>query len=265
MPSCTATSAASAATTSPPSTSSSGASPARTSVPLAIARALLAAARDSGVNLPGCSSNSGPSGASSKTSPPAQSSGSTRSCPTWNSAAMRSYRSRCRQRIAELHTSGVVSSWSADFLPTVSATSYRTSGNGVPGDGREEYAHKGKPSLETMARRGMLPTPTCREHKDRWGAAELARNSPTLGAMAAARRLPTPTAGDAKASGSRNTATSAAHAGTSLTDWARQDGATGRDGPPVRLCPRFVEWMMGLPTDYTVPIPRQLTLFDSTL
>ena len=40
--------------------------------------------------------------------------------------------------------------------------------------------------------------------------------------------VPTPTAGDSKASGSRNTATSKAHAGVSLTDYARADGGKGR-------------------------------------
>jgi len=40
--------------------------------------------------------------------------------------------------------------------------------------------------------------------------------------------IPTPTAGDAKSSGSRNTANSKANAGTSLTDWAKQDGGKGR-------------------------------------
>lgn len=36
--------------------------------------------------------------------------------------------------------------------PTPAASSYGTSNNGNPGDGRGEYATKGKPSLETMAR-----------------------------------------------------------------------------------------------------------------
>jgi hypothetical protein len=79
--------------------------------------------------------------------------------------------------------------------PTPSATSYGSSNNGCPGDGREEYATKGKPSLETMARQGMWPTPT---------------------------------AGDAKSSGSRNTPQSSANFGVSLTDAVRQDGGTGR-------------------------------------
>jgi hypothetical protein len=40
--------------------------------------------------------------------------------------------------------------------------------------------------------------------------------------------MPTATADDAKSSGSRMTARSKAHPGTSLTDFVRQDGATGR-------------------------------------
>ena len=45
---------------------------------------------------------------------------------------------------------------------------------------------------------------------------------------AAVQMVPTPTAGDAKSSGSRNTETSNAHAGTSLTDFVREDGGKGR-------------------------------------
>lgn len=100
---------------------------------------------------------------------------------------------------------------------------------------------------------------------------------------------PTPTAGDSRASGSRNTATSKAHPGVSLTDWARGDGGKGRallptprasewkgtgplgskshlhcvsrgylnatmqelSGTTGRLAPPFVEWMMGFPHDWT--------------
>lgn len=93
--------------------------------------------------------------------------------------------------------------------------------------------------------------------------------------------LPTPTASDANGSGSRNTASSKAHPGVSLTDWARQDGGAGRllptpqasdwracsdysDGsrghsPNLRhlgtgrLHPRFVEWMNEFPPDWTDP------------
>ena len=105
----------------------------------------------------------------------------------------------------------------------------------------------------------------------------------------AAQLLPTPTAGDATGSGSRNTPTSKAHPGVSLTDWALGDGGKGRrmlptpraaewkgvgpigskshlhrlsrgyldatmqerSGATGRLNPRFVEWMMGFPPGWT--------------
>lgn len=99
-------------------------------------------------------------------------------------------------------------------------------------------------------------------------------------ASGSSRLPPTPTVGDASSSGSRNTATSKAHPGLSLTDWARGDGGTGRSLLPTpqaedhrncadysdgsrghspqlrhlgsgRLNPRFVEWMMGLPPGWT--------------
>ena len=43
--------------------------------------------------------------------------------------------------------------------------------------------------------------------------------------------IPTPTAGDSRGSGSRNTASSRAHPGVSLTDYVRGDGGTGRTWP----------------------------------
>jgi hypothetical protein len=66
-------------------------------------------------------------------------------------------------------------------------------------------------------------------------------------------RIPTPTAGDAKSSGSRNTAASKAHPGVSLTDWVRGDGGSGREsgqaGGPLN--PTWVEWLMGWPLGWT--------------
>lgn len=40
-----------------------------------------------------------------------------------------------------------------EMWPTPSATRYGSSGNGCPGDGRARYAHRGKPSLDTLAAR----------------------------------------------------------------------------------------------------------------
>ena len=74
---------------------------------------------------------------------------------------------------------------------------------------------------------------------------------------------PTPTAGDAKASGSRNTPQSKANAGISLTDAVRMDGGTGRLSTMAcardslqrsgngLLSPRWVEWLMGFPPGWT--------------
>jgi hypothetical protein len=137
----------------------------------------------------------------------------------------------------------------SSLLPTPTASSYGTSGNGCPGDGRESYAHKGKASLETMAKRNLLPTPMAaygQKGKGRHRGAN-AQGGPTLH-MAL---LPTPTAGDAKASGSRCTEDSQAHPGTSLTDAVVRGTNAGASEAHGHLNPRFVEWMMGLCPDWT--------------
>ena len=105
--------------------------------------------------------------------------------------------------------------------------------------------------------------------------------------MARKNLWPTPTEGDAKASGSRNTAQSKAHPGVSLTDAVRGDMGRGRMWPtptgrdwkdgsaescknvpengllgravhqgldPQKggsLNPNFCEWLMGFPKDWT--------------
>jgi len=73
----------------------------------------------------------------------------------------------------------------------------------------------------------------------------------------AARMLPTPTAGDARGSESRNTKTSKAHYGLSLTDWSRQDDGRGRGSSSTRgkLSVRFVRWMMGFPAGWLCSEP----------
>lgn len=79
-------------------------------------------------------------------------------------------------------------------FPTPSATSYGSSGNG---EGNNTVS-RGRPSLDAMARRGLWPTPTV---------------------------------GDSQSAGSRNTPTSKAHPGVSLTDAVRGDAGTGRRFP----------------------------------
>lgn len=106
--------------------------------------------------------------------------------------------------------------------PTPTAETYGSSNNGCPGDGRTEYATRGKPSLEGMARQG-------------W---------------------PTPTASDSKASGASGYSTeSGRHQGTTLTD-----AIVGPRGPESRntngsprgsLNPDWVETLMGAPPGWT--------------
>jgi len=73
---------------------------------------------------------------------------------------MLAFRSRCQQVMSALLTSEEESSWSQEeLLPTLSAAGYGTGNNGTR-DGETEFNLKGKPSLETMAKRGLLPTLT---------------------------------------------------------------------------------------------------------
>ena len=114
---------------------------------------------------------------------------------------------------------------------------------------------------------GLWPTPTVfhalRGNHDEPVAVYLARvqdhkdgktkgkPGPSLGI--AVRMWTTPTAGDANGSGSRNTATSKAHPGISLTDAVLGDGGRGRmdAGSSGRLNPQWVEWLMGFPVGWT--------------
>jgi len=145
------------------------------------------------------------------------------------------------------------------LLPTPAASQSGTSNNGCPGDGRQEYATKGRPSLETLARKGTWPTPT---------------------------------QGDSKASGSRNLEGAKAHAGVSLTDAVRfgnsntprmvpspkaRDHRSGKgytkrghspDLPEViggLLNPTWVEWLMGLPLGWTDCAPSGTESFPQWL
>jgi hypothetical protein len=133
---------------------------------------------------------------------------------------------------------------------------------------------------------GLLPTPT---DASKGGGSSRSgsriNETPTLQGMARKGMLgamwPTPTVGDSKSSGSRNTPTSKAHAGVSLTDAVRGDGGMGRMVPtptardyrhPGRsrlertgskageclpqaiggaLNPTWVEWLMGFPLGWT--------------
>lgn len=179
----------------------------------------------------------------------------------WEHSGTRAYRSRLRRVIS---ARPICDDGSSSLLPTPTHASYGTSGNGDPGDGRGEYAHAGTPSLNTMARQGLLPTPlACRGGaRAKW---EDAKETNIRGARLENVLLyPTPTAGDAKASGSGLAEGSSANPGVSLTDVVVHGRSLrdGQHGPRIpdadqaggrHLSPRFVEWMMGLPLGWTDP------------
>jgi hypothetical protein len=133
------------------------------------------------------------------------------------------------------------------LLPTPTATRYGSSQN----EGKVEHKRpsKGTPSLDTMGRRGLMPTPTARDWKGpnvnkRQGGPDLP--------MAVRNMVPTPTAADSKGS-RRHGYMLGGKAGTTLTDFAL--GTTDSEGSrgAVDLClnPQFSEWLMGWPQNWT--------------
>jgi len=122
------------------------------------------------------------------------------------------------------------------LLPTLSASSYGTNKGGAAGRVGRERA-----SLDTLAKRGLLPTPTCSTstyQRDRNGTKRL-----MLSGLAAAGLLPTPTS------------TLADHGGLITPAKAREGGtlikALSARGAAGSLHPQFVEWMMGFPPGWT--------------
>jgi len=169
------------------------------------------------------------------------------------------------------------------LLPTPAASYYGSNQGGSAG--RTGPVRLG---LETMARKGLWPTPTAKLGDPRRGSpsAQTAQKRFSQGKRNlddSVAMWPTPTVGDSKSSGSRNTPSSKAHPGVSLTDAVRGDGGAGRTWPTPAardyrhpnalpysergggtkgeqlpnavggsLNPQFVEWLMGFPKDWTV-------------
>jgi len=104
--------------------------------------------------------------------------------------------------------------------------------------GGTAYPRQPLAPLTDVTEYGSLPTPAATSYGSNQGGGmgRAGPIRPSLAAMAKRNQWPTPTAGDAKASGSRNTPTSKAHRGTSLTDAVRGDGGTGRWPTPHANC-----------------------------
>jgi hypothetical protein len=99
----------------------------------------------------------------------------------------------------------------------------------------------------------MFPTPQARDWKSGSTKTDYGNSRP----LSEHVKFPTPTAGDAKSSGSGNNPDSAAHTGTSLTDFVRPDrpnldGSRQREVVTGQLNPEFVEWLIGLPLGWTM-------------
>lgn len=262
-------------------TSSVEGSPAKTSVQLAQAAASKVLEAVFGTSSRESLRSSVPRGWSSKMSEALLIDGWMPSELTWDSAGMQAYRSRLQQKMQEHRTDASgSSSWPTVVVtdeassgrattlanpdnsmkpgtsltdakrawPTSTASEYGTSGNGCPGDGREEYAHKGTPSLQPLARKGWA-TPTRRDEK-----------GPMPNKRKGGRDLPTdvahwstPKATDDKRGASPNRVNSSGGDRDLPTDIVTfpQDPTTQPDGtsgsPQAVLNPEFVRALMGFP------------------
>jgi len=76
------------------------------------------------------------------------------------------------------------------LFPTPTANRYGTSNNGCPGDGRTEYATKGKMRLETMAKTGTWSTPTTQDAHNNNGPSQQKRNILPLNAQVGGKLNP---------------------------------------------------------------------------
>lgn len=196
------------------------------------------------------------------------------------SGSMRSGRVSQREKIRDARTDGrtpeLLTSDDGSFLlpPTPTASRYGANRGGSAGRVGKERA-----SLETLARRGLLPTPVASLSVN--GPTKHGDGSPTLlgavGAKMPSGLLPTPLARDwrgptaagrqggpglcnaleaKRPSAKRPSAllptptVKGNHNRAGLTERSGDGLATAVGGT---LHPRFVEWMMGFPMDWTVP------------
>ncbi len=122
----------------------------------------------------------------------------------------------------------------SSLLPTPTASTYGTSQNGTPGDGRESYKGKGKPSLAMMARKNLWPTPRANDAEKR---GDFDATNPRNGLPAAVKLWSTPTASEGhKGSPARK------YGDGTMTLTAQVGGS---------LSPMWVEWLMGYAIGHT--------------
>jgi hypothetical protein len=255
-------------------TSSAAASPARTSASPERAQALAASEAAYGRSTPESFANFDPATSSWRTSQLCLDGALSEFSETWPRSG--TIRSGIAYRLPPLVPRTFVIE--SGLLPTPAATSYGTSNNGCPGDGREEYATKGSPSLETMARRGLLPTPRAvrgkyqRSHGKVYpsleGIAEIwptpnasdANGARTPKQVAAMKAGAKPRKGGGKPGMTQlRDAVAAWWASPASRDWRSGRGRSENGHSPQlpeqvggQLNPTWVEWLMGLPLGWTV-------------
>lgn len=237
--------------TSLPWISSAAVSPARISPPQARARALLAHAQACGVSSLAFLASFNLGGLSWKTLPVVLENGSTRSCLSWNGLAMRAYRFRSQRAMSALPTDERESSLlptltvagnynrkgasanSGDglrtaLLPTLTVTQYGSNKGGASGRNGVD-----RPSLETLAKRGTLPTLTASAaDRSLSGSGANAQGGPNLAETLRKRLIPTMTTRDEKGPGPAS------------------KSRGGRDLPGTlggHLNPNWCLWFMGFP------------------
>jgi|688.fasta_scaffold02365_31 hypothetical protein len=134
-----------------------------------------------------------------------------------------------------------LATWAAQF-PTPTSTPYGTRNNGHRPDG-STYRTAGAPSLDTMARRAMWPTPLATDGSHGGPNQAGGKGDLRLSSAVARSMLPTPTANNASNNGSPSQ-----HRRNALP----LDAVAG--GP---LNPTWVEWLMGCLSGGPPAMPRQ--------
>tara|TARA_R100000655_G_scaffold86530_1_gene126570 strand:+ start:165 stop:869 length:705 start_codon:yes stop_codon:yes gene_type:complete len=133
----------------------------------------------------------------------------------------------------------------SSLLPTPTAQQYGTSQNGKRKDGTT-YKQAGKPSLHTMARHNLWPTPTVHGNYNKKG---ISKKSGDGLATAVNRMWPTPMAHEARL-GYQDRSRGKKGTQESLTTKVINN-LGGRKSVSGQLNPAWVEWLMGFPIGWT--------------
>ena len=135
----------------------------------------------------------------------------------------------------------------SSLLPTPTAQQYGTSQNGKRSDGTT-YKQAGKPSLHTMARHNLWPTPTVHGNYNKKGISKKAGDGL---ATAVKKMRPTPRASEWKGTGplgskSHNHRVAKGYLDATVQEVNQESG---------KLNPAWVEWLMGFPIGWTESNP----------